>query len=90
MRRLSAVLIVCATLSATGLANAGACTEQIKQLRQAAHVTASEMTSQTSHTFIRIIVDADLEVAEAKDAEGNEAECQLAVRRATLDQAGDQ
>ena len=35
MGRLSTVLIVCATLSATtGLAHAGACADQITQLRQ--------------------------------------------------------
>jgi hypothetical protein len=41
--RLSAVLIVCATLSATtGLAHAGACADQIAQLRQATRRSAAD------------------------------------------------
>jgi hypothetical protein len=85
MSRLSAVLIVYAALSATtGLANAGACAEQITQLRQAArldHEPTPESVGQVQ-TYAQLMFAAALAEAEALDAEGNEAECLLAARRA--------
>jgi hypothetical protein len=85
MSRLSAVLIVCATLSATtGLAHAGACADQTTQLRQAAqigHQPTPETVGQ-AQTYAQLMFDADLAQAEAQDAIGNEAECMLAARRA--------
>jgi hypothetical protein len=85
MSRLSAVLIVCATLSATtGLAHAGACADQITQLRRAAqldHEPTPESVSQ-AQTYAQLMFAADLAQAEAQDAIGNEAECLLAARRA--------
>jgi hypothetical protein len=104
MSRVFAVLIACATLSATtGLAHAGACAGQIIQLRQAARGTAADpgaaptapqsIEAQLHHqptpasvgrgqTNAQLMVAADLAQAEAQDAQGNEAECMLAVRRA--------
>ena len=41
MSRLAAAIIVCATLGPTGLAHAGACADQITQLRQAARQSAA-------------------------------------------------
>jgi hypothetical protein len=83
MSRLSAVLIVYAALSATtGLANA--CAEQITQLRQAArldHEPTPESVRQVQ-TYAQLMFAAALAEAEALDAEGNEAECLLAARRA--------
>jgi hypothetical protein len=85
MSRLSAVLIVYAALSATtGLANAGACAEQITQMRQAArldHEPTPESVRQVQ-TYAQLMFAAALAEAEALDAEGNEAECLLASRRA--------
>jgi hypothetical protein len=85
MGRLSTVLIACATLSATtGLAHAGACADQITQLRQAAklgHQPTSESVWEVQ-TYAQLMFAADLAQAEALNAEGNEAECLLAARRA--------
>jgi hypothetical protein len=85
MSGLSAVLIVCATLSATtGLAHAGACADQVTQLRQAAqlrHEPTPEQVRQVQ-TYDQLMFDAALAEAEALDAEGNEADCLLAARRA--------
>jgi hypothetical protein len=85
MSRLSAVLIVYAALSSTtGLAHAGACANQITQLRQAAqlgHQPTPESVRQ-AQTYAQLMFAADLAQAEALDAEGNEAECLLAAHRA--------
>ena len=85
MSRLSAVFIVCATLSATtGLAHAGACADQIKELRQAAqvdHLPAPESVGQ-GQTYAQLIVAAELAQAGAQDALGHEPACLLAARRA--------
>src|ERR1700758_1482423 len=85
MSRLSAVFIVCATLSATtGLAHAGACADQITQLRQAAqldHEPTPESVGQ-AQTYGQLIFAAELTRAEAQDALGHEPDCLLAARRA--------
>jgi hypothetical protein len=85
MSRLSAVLIVCATLSATTRsAHAGACADQIKELRQAAqlgHEPTPEPVGQ-GQTFTQLIFAAELTRAEAQDALGHEPDCLLAARRA--------
>jgi hypothetical protein len=85
MGRLSAVLIVCATLSATiGLAHAGACADQITQLRQAVKLgrQPTPESVRQAQTYAQLMFAADLVQAEALDAEGNEAACLLAARRA--------
>jgi hypothetical protein len=83
--RLSAVLIICATLSATtDSAHAGACADQIKELRQAAqlgHEPTLESVGQ-GQTYAQLIVAAELAQAEAQDALGHEPNCLLAARRA--------
>jgi hypothetical protein len=85
MSRLSFLLIVCAALSAgTGLAHAGTCADQITQLRQAArldHDPTPESVRQVQ-TYAQLMFAAALAEAEALDAEGNDAECLLAARRA--------
>lgn len=85
MRRLSSLLMVCASLSATtGLAHAGACADQITQLRQAAQV-GHEPTPETVwqvETYSQLMFAAALAEAEALDAEGRDAECLLAAGRA--------
>jgi hypothetical protein len=85
MSRLSAVLIVCATLSATAeSAHAGACAEQITQLRQAAQL-AHQPTPESvrlAQTYAQLMFAADLARAEALEAVGNETECLLSARRA--------
>ena len=85
MSRPSAVLIVCAALGATtGLAHAGACSNQIAQLRQAAqvdHEPTPESVNQ-SKTFDQLMFAAALAEAEALDAYGNEPDCLVAARRA--------
>jgi hypothetical protein len=67
MSRLSALLIVCATLSATtGLAHAGACADQITQLRQAAqldHEPTPESVGQ-AQTYAQLSFAAELAQAE--------------------------
>jgi hypothetical protein len=83
--RLSAVLIVCATLSATtGVAHAGLCADQIKELREAAqlgHEPTPESVGQ-GETYAQLSFAADLAQAEAQDALGHEPNCLLAARRA--------
>jgi hypothetical protein len=78
MSRLSAVFIVCATLSATtGLAHAGACADQITQLRQAAqldHEPTPESVGQ-AQTYAQLSFAAELAQAEAQDALGHEPDC---------------
>ena len=63
MSRLSAVFIVSATLSATtGLAHAGACADQITQLRQAAqlgHKPTPEAVRQ-AQSYAQLMFAADL------------------------------
>jgi hypothetical protein len=85
MRRLSAVLIICATLSATtGLAHAGACSDQIRQLRQAAqlsHEPTPESVNQ-AQTYGQLMFAAALAEAEALDSLGNEAGCAVAAGHA--------
>jgi hypothetical protein len=85
MSPLSAVLIVCAGLGATtGLAHAGACAEQLTQLRQAArvgHEPTPESVRQIQ-SYAQLMFAAALAEAEALDPEGNEADCLLAARRA--------
>jgi hypothetical protein len=83
--RPSAVLIVCATLGATpGLAHAGACSDQIAQLRQAAqvdHEPTPESVNQ-SQSYDQLMFAAALAEAEALAADGNELDCLVAARRA--------
>jgi hypothetical protein len=85
MSRLSAALILCAALIAsTGLAYAGPCTDQIRQLRQAAqagHEPTPESVWQVQ-TYDQLMFAAELAEAEALDAEGNEAQCLTAAQRA--------
>jgi hypothetical protein len=85
MSRLSAVFIVCVTLSATtGLAHAGACADQITQLRQAAqldHEPTPESVGQ-AQSYGQLSFAAELAQAEAQDALGHEPDCLLAARRA--------
>ena len=83
MSRLSAVLIVCAALSATtGLAHAGACADQITQLRQAAQLDHQPESVGQGQTYAQLIVAAELAQAGAQDALGHEPACLLAARRA--------
>jgi hypothetical protein len=72
MSRLSVLLIVCATLSATtGLAHAGACADQSHSCgRQHSLITNQRRNA------------AELAQAEAQDALGYEPDCLLAARRA--------
>jgi len=85
MRRLSIVLFACAILSGTtGLAWAGACTDHIKELRQAAQLThqpTPESVGQ-SQTYGQLMFAAALARAEAHDVLGHEADCLMAARRA--------
>ena len=85
MSRLSAVLIVWATLSATtGLAYAGACADQITQLRKAAqldHEPTPESVGQ-AQTYGQLSFAAELAQAEAQDTLGHEPDCLLAAGRA--------
>jgi hypothetical protein len=85
MRQLSTVIFVCVILSAmTGLARAGACTDHLKQLRQAAHL-AQQPTPEwvgQAQTYGQLMFAAALARAEAHDVLGREAECLMAVRRA--------
>src|SRR5258708_17069448 len=86
MSRLSALLTVCATLSATtGLARAGACPDQITQLRQAAqldHEPTPESSGQ-AQTYAQLSFAAELAQAEAQNALAHEPDCLLAASRAT-------
>jgi hypothetical protein len=85
MRRLSSLLMVCASLSATtGLAHAGACADQITQLRQATQLDHEPTpgTVRQVQTYSQLMFVAALAEAEALNAEGNEAECLLAAGRA--------
>ena len=73
MRGLSALLVVCATLDATtGFAYAGACADQITQLRQRSSVT-NQCRSRRGKvgTYVQLMFSADLALAEAQAAEGN-------------------
>jgi hypothetical protein len=85
MRRLSTVLIVCAALSTTtGLAHAGACADQISELRQAAQLSNGPMPESVSQaqTYAQLMFASALAQAEAHDVLGHEAACLMAVRRA--------
>jgi hypothetical protein len=85
MRRLSALLVVCGILGATtGFAYAGACADQITQLRQATQLGNQSVPESAwqGRTYARLMFSADLALAEAQAAEGNEHECLLAARRA--------
>ena len=76
MSRLPAVLIVYAALSATtGLAHAGACADQITQLRQAAHLDHQPESVGQGQTYAQLIVAGELAQAEAQDALGHEPNC---------------
>ena len=85
MSRLSVALIVYAALSATtDSAHAGACADQITQLRHAAqlaHQPTPESVRQVQ-SYAQLMFVADLARAEALDAVGNDADCLLAARRA--------
>ena len=85
MRQLSAVLVVCATLNATmGLAHAGACADQITQLRQAAQLDHEPMPESVgqAQSYAQLSFAAALAQAEAQDALGHEPDCLMAARRA--------
>jgi hypothetical protein len=85
MSRLSTVLIVCATLAATtGLAHAGACADQITELRQAAQLDHEPMPESVaqSRSYDQLMFAAALAEAEALAAYGNEPDCLVAARRA--------
>jgi hypothetical protein len=88
IRRLSTALILCATLATTtGLAHAGACTDQIAQLRQAPKEGLkpdSESLGQ-GRSYRQLMFSADVERASALDLLGHEEECLLAVHGAKLD-----
>jgi hypothetical protein len=82
MRRLSALFVVCAILGETsGLAYAGACADQITQLRQATPLGHQPMAWQ-GWTYAQLMFSADLVQADALAAVGNEHDCLLAARRA--------
>jgi hypothetical protein len=84
MSRLSAVLIVCATLSATtGLAHAGACADQITQLRQAAQLDhePTPKSVEQAQTYVQLIFAAELTQAEAQGALGHEPRSRLVKAR---------
>lgn len=85
MSRLSAALTLWAALCVpTGLAYAGPCTDQIRQLRQAAqtdHAPTPESVWQ-AQSYDQLMFAAELAEAEALDAEGNEAQCLTAAQRA--------
>lgn len=88
MRRLSVILIVCATLgTTTGLAHAGACTDQIAELRQAPQdgLKPEWGSLGQGRTYRQLMFSADLALASALDALGHEEDCQLAARRAKLE-----
>jgi hypothetical protein len=85
MRPLTAALIFCAALSImAGSANAGECTVQITQMRQAAQRNHQPMPDSVTHaqTYAQLMLAAELAEAEALDAIGSEADCLLAARRA--------
>ena len=85
MRRLSTVLFACAILSGTtGLAWAGACTDNIKELRQAAQL-AQQPTPESvgqAQTYGQLMFAAAITRAEVHDLLGHEADCLIAARRA--------
>jgi hypothetical protein len=85
MCRLSTLLFACAILSGTtGLAWAGACTDHIKELRQAAQL-AHERTPESvgqAQSYGQLMFAAALAQAEAQDVLGHEADCLMAARRA--------
>ena len=86
MRRLSTVLIVCATLGpTTGLAHAGVCTDQIAQLRRQAPqygLKPDTDSLEQGGTYRQLMFAADLTRASALDALGREQDCQQAARSA--------
>ena len=85
MRRLSAMLAVCAALATTtGLAHAGACVDQLTTLQQAPQLSHQPMLESVrqAQTYSELILSADLARAETLDAQGNEEKCRLAARRA--------
>ena len=83
MRRLSAVLIVWATLTTTtGLAHAGACVDQLTTLQQAPQLSHQPMPESVrqAQTYSELMLSADLARAETLDSRGNEEKCRLAAR----------
>ena len=85
MGRPSAMLIVCAALSTTtGLAHARGCVGQIMQLQQAAQLDHQPMPESVpqAKSYDQLLFAADLALAEALDADGQEEACLLAARRA--------
>ena len=85
VRRLSAIIAVCAALSTTtGLAHAGACVDQLTTLQQAPQLSHQLMSESVSRaeTYAQLMLSADLARAETLDAQGNEEKCRLAARRA--------
>ena len=85
MDRLFTLLFVCAILSGTtALAQAGACADNIKELRQTAqrtHQPTPESVSQ-AQTYAELMFAAALAEAEAQDVLGQEADCMMAASRA--------
>jgi hypothetical protein len=68
----------------TGPAHAASCSEQIAELRQSAlrNHQATPETVWQARSYAQLMFAADLALAEAQDAEGNNDECLLAARRA--------
>jgi hypothetical protein len=68
----------------TDLGHAVSCSEQIAELRQTAlrNHQATPETVWQAQSYAQLMFAADLALAEAQDAEGNNDECLLAARRA--------
>ena len=85
MRRISATLIVAAALSTTtGFAHARDCSGQITQLQQEAQLDRQPTSDSAPHakSYDALMFAADMALAEALHADGNEEECLLAAGRA--------
>jgi hypothetical protein len=85
MRRLSATLIVAVALSTTtGLAHARGCALQVTQLRQEEQLDRQPTSDSVpqAKSYDELMFAADMALAEAWNADGNEEECLAAARRA--------
>jgi hypothetical protein len=85
MRRLFTVLVACTILTgATRLAQAGACADHIKELRQTAQL-AHKPTPESigpGQSYGQLMFAAALAQAEAHEVLGDEADCLMAASRA--------
>ena len=83
MRRLSAMLAVCAALATTTGLHAGACVDQLTTLQQALQLSHQPMLESVrqAQTYSELMLSADLARAETLDVQGNEEKCREAARR---------